>query len=38
MEQKREEDTEAHLNGLWILDKGAKAIQWGKGGLFNKWC
>lgn len=33
MEQNREADTNPYLNGLWILDKGAKAIQWGKWGL-----
>lgn len=30
-----QEQTDPHLNDHWVLDKGAKAIQWGKGDLLT---
>ena len=31
-------ERDPHKYSLLIFDKGAKAIQWSKDSLFNKWC
>lgn len=38
MEHSCESRTNPLVHGQLISAKDAKAIQWGKDGLFNKWC